>query len=188
MRTRLWIATAAAGLGAVVAAMVLPTELLRRSEAREAPVPEQPRVVMVTTARFQPDRYVRHLPGTIAARSEADLGFPGRRQAARPPGSRRRPRAGGRRRRDARRDRPAVAARGRRGRAGRGEDRARQGRDQPGAGDQARIEGLGERPGLRRRDGRGRGGAGAAAAGGAQRGLSAQPARLRDATRRQPTG
>jgi RND family efflux transporter MFP subunit len=78
MRTGLWIATGVAGVAAV-GALALAPDLLQRLEARAA-VPEEaatgaPRAVMVATVRLTPARTVRHLPGTVAARTAADLAF-----------------------------------------------------------------------------------------------------------------
>jgi RND family efflux transporter MFP subunit len=71
------MAAAVAALGAGAAALVLSTELTHRLAAKEVPeAPAQaPRVVMVSTARFAPERAMRQLPGTIEARTEADLAF-----------------------------------------------------------------------------------------------------------------
>ena len=77
MRTVSWIATTAIGL--VVAGALVAPQALRWLEASAAAPAEgavpAPRTVVVTAARPLPDRAVRHLPGTIAARVEADLGF-----------------------------------------------------------------------------------------------------------------
>jgi RND family efflux transporter MFP subunit len=77
MRTGFWIATTIVGLGGA-AALVAP-QALRQLEASAAAPAESavptPRAVVVTTARLQPSRAERHLPGTIAARTEADLAF-----------------------------------------------------------------------------------------------------------------
>jgi RND family efflux transporter MFP subunit len=54
--------------------MLLATGRLHGSEATEVAV-AAPRVVMVTTVRFEPGRRVQHLPGWIAARTETDLAF-----------------------------------------------------------------------------------------------------------------
>jgi RND family efflux transporter MFP subunit len=79
MRTGLWMATAVVGLATAGAAALAPA-LLQQSEAKElpatgGPVAQAARVVMVTTARLEPERAVRHLPGFVAARTEADLAF-----------------------------------------------------------------------------------------------------------------
>ena len=124
------------------------------------------------------------LAGTIRARTETDLGFRVGGKLLRASG-RGRGRGGGRRRGgDARRHRPAAAARGRRGGALGGADRAREGRDRPRPRDDAGEEGLGERPGHRRAHRRRRGAARAAPAGGAQRRAGGERALLCDAARR----
>jgi RND family efflux transporter MFP subunit len=75
MRKRILIAVAALGLGA---ALLAPQALRQLMASAAAPVEDSApaqRTVMVTTARLVPDRSERHLPGTIAARTEADLAF-----------------------------------------------------------------------------------------------------------------
>jgi RND family efflux transporter MFP subunit len=74
MRTRLWIATSLLGLAAGAAAVVVSPGF--RSEAKETAEPAAaPRVVMVRTARFGAEAPEHRLPGIVAARTEADLGF-----------------------------------------------------------------------------------------------------------------
>lgn len=77
MRTKLWIALSAFGLAAGAAAFVVSPDLLGLTEAAATvpPDPAPPRVVMVTTARFGTANVVHRLPGIVAARTEADLGF-----------------------------------------------------------------------------------------------------------------
>ena len=185
MRTKLWIATSLLGLAAGTAAVVVLPGLVGRWEAKaDAPQETIDRVVMVATVRLSAGS--RRAPAA-GDRRGAHRGRPrlsGRRQVGRARRLARRPGAGRRRGCAAGRDRPATAARGGRGGAGGGADRARQGRDELRAGGEPPVERLGEPPGLRRRDGHRRGGAGAAAPGGAHRGARAEPARLRDAARR----
>lgn len=74
MRIRIGLATAFLALTAGVGLVAAPT-LLGRSEAREPAAAPAPRVVMVAPVRFAPQAGERRLPGVIAARTEADLGF-----------------------------------------------------------------------------------------------------------------
>jgi len=80
MRTKLWITTSLVGIGMTAAAFALAPAALQRPEgeqpdAEPAQAPVEPRVVMVAPARFSDADMVRRLPGTIAARTEADLAF-----------------------------------------------------------------------------------------------------------------
>ena len=60
---------------ALVALAPLARSQFGSAEAASEPADTPPRVVMVKTARLAPETTVRRLPGVIAARSEADLGF-----------------------------------------------------------------------------------------------------------------
>jgi RND family efflux transporter MFP subunit len=76
MRRSLWIAVSLLGLAAGAAAVVVSPGLVGRSEARTPIASEAvPRVVMVKLARVGAKKPEHRLPGIVAARTEADVGF-----------------------------------------------------------------------------------------------------------------
>jgi RND family efflux transporter MFP subunit len=76
MRSSLWIAVSLLGLAAGTAAVVVSPGLVGRSEARTPIASEAvPRVVMVKLARLDAETPEHRLPGIVAARTEADVGF-----------------------------------------------------------------------------------------------------------------
>jgi membrane fusion protein, multidrug efflux system len=77
MRAALWTATTLVAIGAG-AALVAPQALRQLEASAAAPADAAappPRTVLVTTARLDPGRAERRLPGIVDARTEADLAF-----------------------------------------------------------------------------------------------------------------